>query len=275
MDFQRFFAAEVEIKVTGEDVTAIRQGFRTVLADDVGGYTLGKTISGQLPYYYRKLESVLQDFQSRHNALELLVDLMAAAPTTTSFRNSHCGEIVASQVIERKLGMRRLYSKLTMTTSENTNAHKMDALFVDMATDPFRYVFVEAKASILPTVSTPYVQHRNGLLKRIVDSLAEYEAEVPRFELFRIRENLEADFEATNRDRILNDLRPPGPTLNFLGVSVTNASTQSTEDDDFILSSACPKAFDYHAVVVTDLAALATEAYGYWENVTTAAVGHV
>lgn len=89
--------------------------FRAVLKDDHEGYTLGRHIAGQLPYYYRTVEGIVTDFASQNSALEAVLDLVANIPTSPKFRNSHCGEVLASHFVESKLGYRRLYSKLTMT----------------------------------------------------------------------------------------------------------------------------------------------------------------
>ena len=264
---KKFFASEALISLSDKTLSAKRTGFRAVLKDSVNGYSLSKYVGGQMPYYYRKLDSVVADFESGNNALEAVCDLMSTAPTEASFRNSHCGEIIASLYVGEKVGVRRLYSKLTMTTSENTNPHKMDALFVDMSTDDYECIFVEAKSSILPTEATPKAYHRHGILKQMLESLHGYGTAHPRMEMVRIRENLENTFEKTEREKILNDLRPPGPELGFLGVSVTNAPTVSPKDDDFILSSDCSVPFSYHAVVVTNLESIASEAYSKWDAV--------
>ncbi|SOY83468.1 hypothetical protein CBM2599_A160114 [Cupriavidus taiwanensis] len=159
-----------------------------------------------------------------------------------------------------------------MTTSENTNAHKMDGLFVRTDCTPYEYLFVEAKGSILPTEATPTKTHRSGILKHMLNSLHTYDDEDPRFEFARVRDNLEQSFDTAERKRIRSDLIPPGPdNLKFIGVSVTNLSTVNTADDDFILSQHCDKTFNYYALVVTNLAELANDAYGRWARIRAAA----
>jgi hypothetical protein len=147
----------------------------------------------------------------------------------------------------------------------------MDGLFVKTSQEPYEYLFVEAKTSILPTTQTKTKRHKSGILSQMITSLNGYAADDPRFELVRIRDNLAANFLETDRTAIRSDLTPPGPSnLKLLGVSVTNASTINEEDDDFILSASCGVPFDYYALVVTDLAALAADSYGYWDALKTA-----
>lgn len=260
------------LAATKSGVAAIRDGYRTVLADDYKGYSLGKYLTGQLTHYYRTLDGIASDFKSGNSELEALLAMIAPIPTVASFQNSHCGEIAAAQFVEEVLGYRRLYSKLTLLTSENTNAHKMDGLFVKTSCAPYEYLFVEAKSSILPTESTKAKTHRSGILTQMVNSLHKYHGEDPRFEFSRIRDNLESSFSGNEAEIISADLTPPGPdNLKFIGVSVTNACTVNVEDDDFILSRHCDIDFNYYALVVTDLAGLAKDAYGRWFKIKEAA----
>ncbi|MGY4509325.1 Hachiman antiphage defense system protein HamA [Bradyrhizobium sp. USDA 3650] len=239
-----------------------------MLHDQHKGYKLGKHLSGQLPYHYRPTKGIADDFTSENSALEAILDLAATAPTSTTFRNSHCGEILAAHFVESQLSYRRLYSKLTLTTSQNTNVHKMDGLFVKTSQPHFEYLFVEAKTSILPTKKTPTKKHKSGILSQMLTSLNAYAADDPRFEFARIRDNLTANFSEADQKQIRSDLTPPGPSnLKLLGVSVTNASTVNPDDDDFILTASCGAHFDYYALVVSDLASLAAESYGYWDAV--------
>jgi len=269
---QKYVAQEMWLAPTATGVAAVRGGHRTILSDSHDGYTLGKYLGGHFPKYYRTLDNIAADFSSGDSSLEALLAMITCMPTIASFQNSHCSEITAAQFVEEILGYKRLYSKLTMTTSENTNAHKMDGLFVKTDCTPYEYLFVEAKGSILPTDVTPTKSHRSGILKQMLTSLHTYDDEDPRFEFARIRDNLESSFDGNEKKTIRSDLTPPGPdNLKFIGVSVTNVSTVNTKDDDYILSQHCDKTFDYYALVVTDLAELANDAYGRWKRIGDAA----
>lgn len=269
---KNYVAQELVLAPTASGVTAVRDGYRTVFADEHKGYSLGKYLTGQLPQHYRTLEGIASDFGSGNSCLEAMLGMIACMPTVASFQNSHCGEIAAAHFVEEILGYRRLYSKLTMTTSENTNAHKMDGLFVNTSCSPYEYLFVEAKSSILPTKTTKTKTHRSGILASMLKSLHTYDNNDPRFEFTRIRDNLESSFSKEEATKIKSDLTPPGPdNLKFLGISVTNASTVNKDDDDFILSEHCNIDFNYYALVVTDLAELAKDAYGRWAKIKAAA----
>src|SRR6516164_6561009 len=98
----------------------------------------------------------------------------------------------------------------------------------------------------------------------MLEFIEQFASDDPRFEFSRIRDNLETVFSPVERIVIHNDLIPPGPNLNLLGVTVTNDVTMNHENDDFILPSPCSTPFDYYALVVSDLKSLAEEAYGCW-----------
>lgn len=266
-DLKNYIVTETTLTISN-GTKSVRSGVRSILKDEHNNYTLGKHLSGQLPYYYRTVESILLDFEAEHSALEATIDLVSTAPNSPKFRNSHCGEILCAHFVESQLGYRRLYSKLTMTTSEDTNAHKMDGLFVRTTSTPFEYLFLEAKTSILPTTKSPAKTHRSGILKKMIESLNKFHDEDPRFELTRIRENLQKAFSEQDQTLIRKDLTPPGPiNMQLLGMSVTNEHTVNSDDDNFILSEPCAAAFGYRAITVTNLAELSKEAYGYWDAV--------
>lgn len=262
---KKYIAHELVLSLTADGVEAVRDGCRVVFADEYKGYSFAKHLAGQLPFHYRTLENIASDFSSGNSSLEAILAMISCMPTLPSFQNSHCGEIAASHFVEDQLGYRRLYSKLTMTTSSNTNAHKMDGLFVKTSCAPYEYLFLEVKSSVLPTESTKTKNHRHGILKDMLKSLDGYYRDDPRFEFTRIRDNLTESFTAEEVKIVTADLIPPGPeNLKFLGISVTNACTVNSEDDDFILSKPCGIDFNYYALVVTDLEALAKDAYGKW-----------
>lgn len=264
MDIKDFLIDEVEITLSDQTVTILRQGWRSTLNCVPSKYDLAHCLAGQIPYFYRSPDKIAEDFISRANALEIFVDLATKAPTSPKFQQSHCGEIIAALYLENVLGFRRLYSKLTLTTSENTNVHKMDGFFVDTRQSPYTYIAVEAKSSIRPTEKSGFSGHRYGILKQIIESLQNYDSGDKRFDLTVIRDNLEKfAYSAEEQTQIKKDLMPPGPEkLVHIGMATINESTVSEKDDIFILCEPCIKAFTYRSVVVADLSELVKKAYG-------------
>ncbi len=257
-----FIRQEHILTLTASAITAVRSGHRTLLDESKNGSTLAYHVGGQLPYFYRAPEKIAVDFSERRNALDMLYDMTVKMPTTPKFQQSHCGEVMAALFLEEVLNLRRLFCKLTLTTAENTNVHKMDGFFVDTSTQPFTFFAVEAKSSILPTEATPRKHHRHGILKDMVKSLNEYGPVDERFDFTTIRDNLESTFSAEDAKRIRMELVPPGPQcLVRLGIAVINESTIATEDDNYILTEPCQSAFHFRAITVSDLSSLAASAY--------------
>ncbi len=157
MDVKDFLIDEVEITITESAAEIVRQGWHSFLECTQSNRDLAYYLAGQYPWFYRSPEKVSEDVLGRCNALDLFYDLAIKAPTNPKFQQSHCGEILAALYLEDVLGFRRLYSKLALTTSENTNVHKMDGFFVDTKQSPYLYIAVEAKSSIMPNKQRPPV----------------------------------------------------------------------------------------------------------------------
>jgi hypothetical protein len=256
-----FIIETVELSHSAGAATAKRTGFRARFAEAADRKLLAKVVAGQIPYFYRQPAKIAADFVARRDALEMIYDLTTKVPTSPKFQNSHFGEILSALYLEDVLQLRRLYCKLTLLTAENTNAHKMDGLFVNTATSPFSYFWVEAKTSILPTSKTRFTGHRHGILRQLIESLDGYGEQDKRFDFVAIRDNLDSAFNTSEAAQITDDLVPPGPAISYLGMAAINDSTTCTEDDDWILSASCKRTFAFRGLTVTDLACCARTAY--------------
>lgn len=264
MSIKDFLIDEVEITISESTATVVRQGWRSLLECTPSDRDLAYYLAGQIPYFYRPPDKIADEFRERSNALDLVVDLATKAPTSRKFQQSHCGEILAALYIEDILGFRRLYSKLTLTTSENTNVHKMDGFFVDIRQSPYIYIAVEAKSSIMPTGTSNFSGHRYGILKQMIESVENHSSINKRFDLTLIRDNLERfAFSIEEQIQIRKDLFPPGPhNLINIGMATINKSTISEKDDIYILCEPCTTCFNYRAIVVADLSELTKTSYG-------------
>ena len=260
----RFVKDEVEIRLADSKAKVHRQGWRAILDCTPGERDLPRVLAGQIPFFYREPEKISADFQARHDVFDAICDLATKVPTTAKFQQSHCGEILAALYLEDVLGFRMLYSKLTLTTAENTNVHKMDGFFVDLKSDPYTFIAVEAKTSILPTDKTKCSGHRHGILKQLIASLDGYSDEDKRFDFTLIRDNLnKGSFTEKEVLNIKEELKPPGPSsMIHIGIATINESTVHPEDDGFILTEKCRLDFKFRSLVVADLADLAALAYG-------------
>jgi len=265
-DLNNYHDKSEKLKIYKTKAAEVREGWRTFLVDEYKQKNLSHLIGGQLPYYYRSPEKIGNEFKARHNALEMLIDLAVKMPTSEKFQRSHCGEILCSIYLEDILGLKRLYSKLTLTTAENTNVHKMDAFFVDTTDKKFEYYAVEAKCSVLPTATSQFSGHRHGILKQMIASLDGYSDIDERFDFAAIRDNLEDGvYSDKEKAQIRKDLIPPGPErLTTLGIAAINLCTVSERDDDYILTEVCSRNFSFYSLAVANLDKLAKESFLHW-----------
>ena len=263
MGVDNFLTDRVTLSPSRARLTALREGQRATLCDGQEPNTLAYLLSGQLPYFYRSPAKIAAEFAARHHALEMLADIAIKLPSHPKFQQSHCGEILAALYLEEVLGLTRLYCKLSLVTSENTNVHKMDGFFVDIRTTPFTYYAVEAKCSVQPTGRSRFSGHRYGILRQLIHSLDSYTSLDKRFDLSLVRDHLENEnFTADQQTTIRRDLIPPGPTnLVYLGTASINQSTVCQKDDDYILSTPCSQNFSFYCIAVSDIKHLATSSY--------------
>ncbi|ATB48420.1 Hachiman antiphage defense system protein HamA [Corallococcus macrosporus] len=258
-----FLGERVSLKLSDARLTILRSGWQCTLSESQQDRSLAYSVAGQIPYYYRSPSKIALDFQERRHALEMVLDLATKIPRTPKFQRSHFGEILCSVYLEEAFSLRRLYAKLSMTTAEDTNVHKMDAFFVNTKKKPYDYIAVEAKTSIRPMPGSKFTGHRQGIYRQLIQSLDGYGASDGRFDLVAIRDNLEREsFTSDEAKQIRQDLVPPGPpSLKILGMAVVNTNSVIPQDIDYVLTASCKQTFEFEALVVTDLASLAGQAY--------------
>jgi hypothetical protein len=254
---------EIRIVVSNSKLVEKRSGWRRRVLEKKGNVYLSRVVSGHIPYFYRDPNKIASDFEEKYDALLNIADMMRTAPTTEKFRCSHFGEILSSIYIEQVLGYKILMRKLTQTTAENTNVHKMDIMCVDTTTTTFKYMWFEAKSS----VRNGKVNHKSGIYKQMRSSLAKYSSGDLRFDIVKICDNLsESDFSAEERRKIKSDLKRP-LQVSFQGIAVINDNTLSSVDDDSLLTEACPVSFDVRILVVSDLKRHAIEAFSRLDKI--------
>lgn len=231
-----------------------------------GKIKLSGVVAGHIPYFYRDPEKIGQDFLEQNNALYMIADMFRKAPTTVKFRCSHFGEILASLYIQQVIGYKILIRKLSQTTAENTNVHKMDILCVNTNTKPYEYFWFEGKSSVSSKGA-----HRHGIYKQMRKSLENYRESDKLFDIVKVRDNLSsADFNDEERTKIRKDLSKP-LDVQFHGIAVINISTICKEDDDFLLSTSSSVKYDVRILALHDLKKTAITAFGDAKKVADAA----
>ncbi len=131
-------------EVVDGDKPAVRLVYRSELLRNTNGMYIDQYIADRAPLFYRNVEDIIQDLQAGYFVTAMKTTL-ARIPNSASFQESHFGEIVAGLFAEDVMGLRKLYSKLSLLTAENSNAYKMDLVMYDPSCSPLCFRFWRGK----------------------------------------------------------------------------------------------------------------------------------
>lgn len=265
MSLHNYLHDEITMTISDTSIVPNRTGWFRRVNDTDGRMDLFRYVGGKLPYYYRKPENIAKDFMEEHDFLTAIAHMAVKPPQTEGFQSTHFAEILCCIYLREVLNYKILSRKLTQLTSEDTNVHKMDVMCVDVSQKPYRYLWVEAKSS---RQTGQRVYHNSGIYKQMRDSLTKYTDEDVRYDFVHICDNMsQADFSEEERRIIRQDLlSPSGPPLVYHGMAVINIDTHEQSDVDKLLSEPCNTSFDVRLIALTDLKALAVEAYSFLED---------
>lgn len=265
MSLINYLHDEITLSIVNSSLQPVRSGWFRQVEDTDGRIDLFRYVGGKLPYYYRRPDNVAQDFLEEHDFLTAIAHMAIRTPTTENFKSTHFAEILCCIYLREVLGYKVLSRKLTQLTSEDTNVHKMDVMCVDVSTTPYRYIWVEAKSS---RQTGRRVYHNSNIYQQMRNSLANYDVDDMRYDFAHICDNMSsADFSDAERRIIRQDLlSPTGPDVIFHGMAVINIDTHEQDDVDGLLSTPCPTNFDVRIIALTDLRAIAVEAYQLLED---------
>jgi hypothetical protein len=111
-------------------------------------------------------------------------------PKSEGFRESHFGEILATIFAEEVMGLRQIYSKLSLLSSENSNAYKMDLILYDPTCDPVDIVLGEVKSSPKISSDGKPVGHSKSCFPSLFTSINEYSQDDSKYDLTAARDNI-------------------------------------------------------------------------------------
>lgn len=267
-DLNTYLADEINLSIVNGSLVSRRNGWRREVFDTNGSVDLFRYIGGKLPYYYRNPEDIAKDFIEEHDFMTAVAHMAVKPPTSETFQTTHFAEILCCVYLREVLGYKILSRKLTQITSENTNVHKMDVMCVDVSKTPYKYLWVEAKSSRQLEEPGNRVSHKGGIFKQMRDSLSKYTNGDAEFDFVHICDNMStSDFTESERLAIRKDLKSiTGPPLVYHGMAVINLNTYKQNDVDDLLSQPCSTSFDVRLLAMTDLKAIAVEAYSFLED---------
>lgn len=225
-----------------------------------GGESLSALIADRAPLFYRRLPDLVRSL-SDGLFMTAFKETVSRLPTSSAFRESHFGEIVSAVFAEDVLGLRLLYSKLSLLTAENDNAHKMDLVLSDPNEDPLALYFAEVKCSPKRQADGLPAGHEKSCYPALFDSLRDYTQRDLDFDIAAAKDHID-DLEDGERERVRAALLPYSESpLRYAGFVAIDATTWNTSEGALLATRRSEKAFDVDVLCIEDFEGTALEAY--------------
>lgn len=249
---------------------AEKNSMRMVHVSDVvrrsiaGSDELDGLLGQRVPYFYRSAQDIADQFGEGYFTAPI-ADSLRKLPSSEHFRESHFGEVTAGVFAEGVLGLRIIYSKLSLLTAENANPNKMDLVMYEPGTDPIRFVFGEVKSSMKCAPDEVPAHHHKSCFASLFQSLNHYHDDDLKFDLGVVRDRL-GGLPEEDRDRIRHALLPYGDkVVSYAGFCVVDASTVDCEEAAVLATREIDKAFDVDLVYVEELPLVVESVYAKLE----------
>ncbi len=240
--------------------TTVRTVSRSEVVKKMGRDELHVYLADRAPFFYRDLKSI-NDSMGDGYFLTTVKETLQRLPNAKTFRMSHFGEIMAGLFAEEVVGYRKLYSKLSLLTSENANAFKMDLVMYEPGSSPMKFVFGEVKSSDKVGKSGKKPGHDKSCFADLFKSLAEYGQKDLEFDLGAIKDRL-SEFEPDEAKKIRRALRPGGArVVTYAGFVVIDTGTFHGDEAHLLARRASSKNFEVDLVGVEGFPEVAQSMY--------------
>jgi hypothetical protein len=263
---QFLHAGRLQLTFSGK--TLVRSVYQAGLIRASEASTLEAYLADRVPYYYREPSEIAADFGEGY-FISAIKDTLRRLPTADNFKESHFGEILAAVYAEEVLGLRRLYSKLALSTSENQNAFKMDVLMYAPGTDPVEFVFAEVKSSMKTATDGMPAGHDNVCFAKLFESFNAYKDADLDFDIALIKERM-AELSDEDAALISEALKPHRNRLiRYAGFCVIDTTTYAEDEAALLGTRKNDKTFDVDLLCVADLPEVVQQVYGQLERLRT------
>lgn len=213
------------------------------------GNKLSSYIADRAPLFYRKVSDITNGLGEGYFVTPLK-EVLARIPTSESFRSSHFGEITCSIFTEEVMGLKKLYSKLSLLTAENSNAYKMDLVLYNPKTDPLEFVFGEVKSSPKTAKDCYPAGHDKSCYADVFNSLNEYDENDLQFDLSTAKGQID-EIAEPEKSKLRKWLKPyANPKITYAGFAIIDLSTKNDDEMSVLGTRKNKKNFDIEVVCI-------------------------
>lgn len=221
---------------------------------------LHEYVADRAPLFYRRADLIAAQLQDGY-FLTAIRETLAKLPTAQSFSESHCGEIIAGLFAEEVLGLRKLYNKLSMLSTQNSNAYKMDLVMYDPTTSPIDLVFCEVKCSPKCAIPGAHAGHDKSCYSDIFESLRKYTNADRDFDLTAAKDNLDV-LSASEQALVKAALRPYSLSkVRYAAIAVIDNATYSNTECDVLHKRKSKRTFEVDIVCVESFETMAVDVH--------------
>ncbi|MBZ5578766.1 MAG: DUF1837 domain-containing protein [Acidobacteriia bacterium] len=244
------------------DKPTVRSVYLSDVVNKAGDKRLCAFLADRLPSFYRSPSKLLAALTDDY-FITAVRDTLSRLPSADTFQESHFAEVCSAIFAEDVLGLKRLYSKLSLLTSENANAFKMDLLLVDPDSDPLVFTFGEVKSSPKVATNGSSAAHDKGCFADLFRSFNNYDENDVHFDLAAAKDRVE-ELAPPLRDRVKAALEPYGKRdVSYAGFIVIDSSTSSDEETAVLATRKNKKVFDVDLLRVQTLPVAIEKSYGH------------
>lgn len=252
------------VKVTRASFTCLKESIRIVYLSEIiqahESVSLATYIADKAPLFYRTLPTIISSLGEGY-FVSTMKETLARLPTNDSFRESHFAEIASCIFAEEVMGLKRLYSKLSLLTAENANAFKMDLVLYKPGSSPVEFVLAEVKSSPKTSDDGLPAGHDKACFAALFDSFNKYGEGDLSFDLSAAKDHVEA-LNPAERDLVRQALMPYGDrVISYAGLVIIDHSTKSDDEITLLATRKNAKRFDVDVICVEGFPKVADSAY--------------
>jgi hypothetical protein len=235
------------------------------LADANNGLKLSDYFSDKAPLFYQSIHQITERL-AEDGFVSAIRDVLVKLPTAESFKESHFAEIASGLFATEILGLKKLYSKLSILTSQNANAFKMDLVLYDPKSDPVEFVFGEVKSSMKSDAEGLPAGHDKSCFADMFNSLREYSSTDLNFDLSAAKDYVDK-LDESEKIRVRKALGPySSRQIRYTGFAIIDFSTKNDDETAVLAKRKSGKQFDVDLICVDGISVVAHSTYKYLES---------